>query len=154
MPPCNVVPVRPSVTEQDFQSAVTMGLARAQAALGSQKALAYVMDLSTKQTGNVMAGATTDPKRLWDVHAVVPSALDDVADLYGVKIVSKEAICSTDSNLSAATCALLKKAIDAEMDGITTHTELLGMEVELREMQSLIAVRLEQIKTLRAPRAA
>jgi len=151
----NVVPSKSAVTEVEFQSAVTLGLARAQSSLGSQKALAFVMDLSTKQVGNVMAGAGTDAKRLWDVHAVEGSALSDIADLYGVRIVPKDAVCSTDDKpLSVSTCALLKKAIDAELDGVVTHQELLGMEAELREMRAMIDTRLETVATLRAPRAA
>ncbi|MCW2763370.1 MAG: hypothetical protein JWR85_3571 [Marmoricola sp.] len=150
----NVVPSKTVVTEQDFLNAMVTGLARAQASLGSQKMLAAVMDLSAKQVGNIMAGGSTDPKRLWDVRAKVPTALDDIADLYGVRIVPRDSICSSDSKLSVATCALLKKAIDAELDGTEDHRELLDMERELREMRALIDVRLEKIGALRAPRVA
>lgn len=155
MSKCSIVvpPVR-EVTEIEFQNAVVSGLARAQAELGSQKRLAVVMELSTKQVGNIMAGASTDPKRLWDVRAACPSALDDIADLYGARIVPKDAICSTDERLSVAGCALLRKAIDAELDGIVTHQELLGMEEELRAMRALIDAKLEQVSNLRKPRAA
>lgn len=148
----NVVPAKPIVTEADFHNAMVTGLSRAQAALGSQKALAFVMDLSPKQVGNIMAGGSTDPKRLWDVREVEPSALDDIADLYGVRIVPKGAVCSTDTKLSVATCALLKKAIDAELDGIEDHQELLDMEAELRTARILIDARLERIAELRKPR--
>jgi hypothetical protein len=151
----NVVPPKTVVSEADFQTAVTLGLARAQSKLGSQKALAYVMDLSTKQVGNVMASGETAAKRLWDVHAAEGSALSDIADLYGVRIVPKDAVCNTDDKpLSVSTCALLKKAIDAELDGVVTHQELLGMETELREMRAMIDARLETVAALRAPRAA
>lgn len=150
-----VLPVAPKVSEQDFTNSVTMGLSRAQAAFGTSKALAYVMDLSTKQLSNVMAGASTDAKRLWDVHAVEGSALSDVAALYGLRIVPRDAVCSSDeAPLSVATCALLKKAIDAELDGIETHQELLDMEHELRSMQALIDRRLAKIAELRTPRVA
>lgn len=152
MIPRTVVPVRPSVTEEQFHSSMIAGLNRAEMALGTRKALAYVMDLDPKSVKNIFAGGSTDAKRLWDAQAVEPSVLDDIADLYGMKIVAKDAVCSTDRNLSVVTCALLKKAIDAEMDGEVDHTELLGMEAELREMKALISVRLEQIKALRAPR--
>jgi hypothetical protein len=148
-----VVPVRSTVTEDQFQTCVIEGLARAQAAFGNQKSLAFVMDLSTKQVGNVMAGAATDAKRLWDVHACEGSALSDVADLYGLRLVPKDAVCTSDEKpLSVTTCALLKKAIDAELDGIETHQELLGMESELRDMRALIDRRLARIADLRAPR--
>lgn len=148
----NVVPVKSDVSEQDFQNSVVTGLGRAQAAFGSQKALAFVMDLSTKQVSNIFAGAGTDAKRLWDVHAVEGSALSDVADLYGYRIVSKDAVCSTDQHLSVATCALLKKAIDAELDGVVTHQELLAMEHELRDIQSHVDSALAKIAELRSPR--
>lgn len=149
-----VLPSRPTVTEDEFQTCVTLGLARAQAAFGSQKALAFSMDLTAKQLSNVMGGASTHPKRLWDVHKIEGSALSDVAALYGLRVVHRDAVCTTDERLSVVTCALLKKAIDAELDGIETHQELLGMENELREMQRMIDLRLEKIAALRTPRAA
>lgn len=148
----NVVPAKSDVAETDFLNAMVTGLARAQSRVGSQKALAYVMDLSPKQVGNIMAGGSTDPKRLWDVRAVEPTVLDDIADLYGVRIVPKGAVCSTDTKLSVATCALLKKAIDAELDGIEDHQELLDMEAELRTARTLIDARLERIAEIRKPR--
>lgn len=150
----NVVPAVPTVSERDFHNAMVAGLSRAQQALGSQKMLAAVMDLSPKQVGNIMAGGSTDPKRLWDVRGSVPSSMDEIAALYGVRVVPDDAICTSDKPLAQATCALLHKAIDAEMDGITTHAELLGMEGELREMRALIDVRLAKIAALRRPRAA
>lgn len=151
----SVVPSKPTVTEADFHNAMVSGLARAVATVGSQKALAFVMDLkSEKQVGNIMAGGSTDPKRLWDAREVEPTALDDIADLYGARIVPKGAVCSTDAKLSVATCALLKKAIDAELDGVEDHQELLDMESELRAMRILIDARLERISDLRRPRAA
>ena len=147
-----VVPVKSVVTEAQFHNAMIRGLSRAADTLGSQKALAFVMDVSSKQLGNVMAGASTDPKRLWDAREIEPTVLDDIADLYGVRVVPKDAVCSNDSKLSVATCALLKKAIDAELDGTEDHRELLDMEGELRAMRTLIDARLERIAELRRPR--
>lgn len=153
-PDGSVLPPVSSVSELEFHNAMVAGLARAQVSLGSPKALAYVMDLSKKQVGNIMAGASTDPKRLWDVMAAADGSLDEIAELYGKRIVPKDAVCTTDAKLSVATCALLKKAIDAELDGIEDHRELLDMEHELRAMRAMIDARLEKITALRAPRAA
>lgn len=147
-----VVPVESSVSEQSFHNAMVAGLARAAQCLGSQRALAFVMDLSTKQVGNIMRGGSTDPKRLWDVRAVVPSALDEIADLYRCRIVHKDTSCACDAKLSVATCALLAKAIDAELDGSEDHLELLGMEDELRALRMLIDRRLDKISGLRGSR--
>jgi hypothetical protein len=152
----NVVPFAPVVTEADWVTCVISGMARAQRRLGGQKALAYTMDLSAKQVGNILAGTSLPAaKRLFDAHAVEGTLLDDVADLYGMRIVPKDSVCSHDASpLSVVTCGLLKKAIDAELDGTETHAELLDMENELRAVQRAVDQRLARIADLRKPRAA
>lgn len=151
----NVVPAKGLITEVEFLNAMVEGLARAQTKVGSQKALAFVMDLSPKQVGNIMAGGSTDPKRLWDAHAAIPDAhvMSEIADLYGMRVVPKDSICTSDAKLSQATCALLKKAIDAELDGVVDHRELLDMEHELLNLRSMIDSALGEIAVIRKPSA-
>ena len=151
--PAPVVPPVAHVGEADFRNAMVTGLARAQVALGTQRMLAGVMDLSAKQVGNIMAGGSTDPKRLWDVEAAVPGTLDDIAALYGRRIVGiDDPSCTAGAGkLSVATCALLAKAIDAEIDGINDHRELLAMENELRDVVRIAGAKLQQIAVLRLP---
>jgi hypothetical protein len=133
-------------------------MGRAMRRLGGQKGLAYTMDRTPKQIGNIMAGtsgAFESAKPLFDAHSVEGTILDDVADLYGLRIVPKDSVCSHDASpLSVVTCGLLKKAIDAELDGTETHAELLDMENELRAVQRAVDQRLARIADLRKPRAA
>lgn len=152
----SVLPAVHDVTEAEFQAAMMLGLSRAERALGGQRALAAVMDLSTKQVGNIINGrSSTDPKRLFDVHQASPGALDDLADLYGFRVVPKDAVCTTDKGKSSITVVgLLTKLMEAEADGTIDHTELLGMEDELRAVRAIVDRKLAAIADLRRPRVA
>lgn len=141
------------ISEEDFHSAMAAGLLRAQRSV-SQKMLAFVMDITPVALKNIFKGGSTDPKRLWDVLTVEPTALDDIAELYDRRIVHKDAICSTDRRASAVLVAALKKSIEAEADGYIDHNELLAMEAELRAVRGVCDTLLERITEIRRPRAA
>lgn len=154
----SVVPETFGVNDDDFREAMIAGLARAQKAKGA-KALAYCMDLTTKALGNLFGGVakTTDPKRLWDARAACPTALDDIADLYGCAIVSKEAAALMDLG-TLPIADLLHRVATAESPdspgGVAkTHQELLAMEAQIREVHALTGCWLERIKDYRRPQA-
>ncbi|WP_254554782.1 hypothetical protein, partial [Salmonella enterica] len=71
--------------------------------------------LSTKALGNIFGGTakSTDPKRLWDARAACPTALDDIADLYGCAIVSKADASAADLG-TLPIASLLAKVAEAE----------------------------------------
>lgn len=152
----SVLPRTHDVTEQEFQAAMVLGLSRAERALGGQRALAAAMDLSTKQVSHILNGRSgTDPKRLFDVNLAAPGALDDIAALYGWRPVPTDAICTTDKGKSSITVVgLLTKLMEAEADGTIDHTELLGMEDELRAVRAIVDRKLAAIADLRRPRVA
>jgi len=147
------VPEMSRVTEDQFHGALAAGLGRAEQRVGS-KALAYLMDVTTKQLGNIFAGSGTNPKRLWDARQADPTVLDDVASLYGCKIVSKaEDDAANDvGTLPIATLLARVAAAEApESPGGTkkTHTELLDMEAEIRAVHALTADWIERINATR-----
>lgn len=155
MKPGNVVPETSGVTEDEFHGAMVSGLGRAERKV-TRAGLAYVMGLSSlKQLANIFAGSTPHPKRLWDARAACPTALDDVADLYGCRIVPKDALTSAElGTLPIAT--LLAKVAEAESPespGGTskTHRELLDMEDDIRAVHALTAAWIEQINDIRRP---
>lgn len=152
--PGNVVPEPSNVGEDDFHDAMVAGLARGQRRVG-QKALAFVMDMTTKQLRNILAWASPHPKRMWDALSADPTALDDVADLYGRKLVAKDLDASAGlGTLPLAT--LLAKVAEAESPNspggtAKTHGELLGMEPEIRAVHALTADWIERINATRSP---
>ena len=145
-----VVPAVYDVSEAEFHARVVLGLERAARKLGGDRPVAAAMDLSTKQVGNIKRGASTDPKRLFDLNQKCPGVLDDIADAYGVRIVPKDAICTSDVRTSSALVTLLAKVIDAEADGSIDHVELLGMEWELRTVRAILDRKLSRIGGLKA----
>lgn len=156
MQPGSVVPETTGVSEERFRNAMIAGLARAQKRVGP-KALAYVMDMSAKALGNLFGGVakSTDPKRLWDARAACPTALDDIADLYGCAIVSKADAAAADLG-TLPIASLLAKVAEAESPdspgGVAkTHQELFDMEEHIRAVHALTGDWIERINSLRAP---
>jgi hypothetical protein len=151
-----VVPETSRVDEADFRNAMIAGLARAQKRVGA-KALAFVMDLSPKALGNLFGGTakSTDPKRMWEALSACPTALDDVAELYGRRLVSKEAVEAGDFGTLPIACLLERVARAESPDspgGVAkTHQELFDMEEHIRAVHQLTGEWIARINALRAP---
>jgi hypothetical protein len=143
------------VSEVEFQGHMVAGLARAQQRVGP-KGLAFAMDLSTKQLGNILAGGSTSPKRLWDALGACPTALDDIAAAYGRRLVPKDAVHDTDRGTQpiAALLAQVAAAESPDSPGGTakTHAELIEMEPDIRAVRRLLDGWIEEIDRIRAPR--
>lgn len=152
-----VVPEIADVTEAEFRGAMVSGLARAEK-LVTRKALAEAMDLSTKQVGNILEkGASTDPKRLWDARVVCETALDDIADLYGVRIVPKDAVCDVD-DLALLLSRVLVMINEAEHPAgpggrAVVPQEYLTGEPLMRELHAASGRWLEKCAAIRRPRS-
>jgi len=150
----SVVPETMPVSEVEFHGHMVAGLARAQQRVGP-KGLAFVMDLSPKQLGNVMAGASTSPKRLWDALAACPTALDDVAAAYGRRLVPKDAVCDSDRGTQPIAALLAQVALaeshDSPGGASKTHAELLDMEADIRAVRLLLDGWIAEIDRIRAP---
>ena len=159
MLPRSVVPEQEPVTEAEFRAAMLRGLSRCANRPAGRRALAAEMDLSSKGLENILLkGAMPGPKRLWDATRACEHALADIADLYGVELVRK---ADADGRRAAGTlplASLLAKIAEAEApssDGGTakTHQELLAMEADIRRVHALTAEWINEITTLRSPRA-
>ncbi len=156
MPSSSVVPETTTVKDADFRNAMIAGLGRAQLRVG-EKSLAFIMDVTTKALRNLFGGVakSTDPKRLWDALVACPTALDDIADLYGRKLVSKDTQ-EADGFGTLPIASLLARVAEAESPAspggtAKTHKELLDMEVQIRAVHALTGDWIEKINTLRAP---
>lgn len=151
----SVVPETMSVSEVEFHAHMVAGLARAQQRAGA-KGLAFVMDLTKKQLGNILAGGMTSPKRLWDALAACPTALDDIAGAYGRRLVPKDAICDSDRGTQPIAALLAQVALaespDSPGGAAKTHAELLEMEPDIRAVRRLLDGWIEEIDRIRAPR--
>jgi hypothetical protein len=153
----SVVPETIVVSDAEFRVAMVAGLARAQKKAGGAKPLAYIMDLSTKMLGRILGGESdTSPKRLWDAHAATGTGLEDIAELYGLRLVPKDAVCDVD-NATLVMSGLLNAILTAEHPDspggrAITHSELLGMEDLVRQVHAKTGKMLTQIADHRRPR--
>lgn len=146
-----VVTFRQRPTKPEFHAKLMLGLSRAQDRLGGPGGLADKLDMTTQGLGKVFSGSMPCAYRQWSLLEHEPTVLDDIAKAFGKKIVDENDSCANLERMSPAVVALLKKAIEAELDGRESHQELLDMERELREVQGLIDARLERCAALRAP---
>lgn len=151
----NVLPKKQDIPEADFHRAKLAGLERAEKAVGGEKVLADVMRLTRRQLGNIKRGGSTHPQRIWDALAADRTALDDIAALYDVQVVARNAeALDKPATLSLAQLLTeIAKAESPDSDGGTrkTHRELIGMETLIREVHALTAGWIEQINAHRAP---
>ncbi len=138
--------------QADFLAQMTIGLSRAAAKVG-RGSLADTLDLSGPGLDNLFTGTMPKAKRLFDMLAADFSALDEIADLYGARVVPKGSICDTDQKAAPALVAALHKVIEAEADGTIDHIELLGMEREVIAAEQAIQLIRSRITELRTPRA-
>lgn len=147
-----VVRINSPVTEPEFHAALIAGLARAAKNVG-RGTLADRMQMSGRGLDKIFAGSTPFAKREWDALAACPTALDDIADLYGKRIVPKGSICDTDAKAAPALVAALHKVIEAEADGVIDHREVLAMEPELIAAEQAVQVLRARIADIRKPRS-
>lgn len=152
----SVVPETRGVTEDQFHGAMVAGLGRAERRVG-RAALAFVMDLkSIKALTNIFGGTAPHPKRLWDARSADPTVLDDIADLYGCRIVAQDHFTNAELG-TLPIAALLAKVAEAESPDspggtAKTHRELLDMEDHVRAVHALTGGWIEQINAIRQPR--
>jgi len=146
-------------TEAEFRASMLSGLSRCAKTPAGKRALAAEMDLSSKGLDNILLkGAMPGPKRLWDARRACATVLDDIADLYGCRIVSKTDDDVADDVGTLPIATLLAHVAAAESPaspgGTTkTHTELLAMEEEIRAVNALTTEWIERINATRgAPR--
>ncbi|MES2902870.1 MAG: hypothetical protein V4696_01670 [Pseudomonadota bacterium] len=141
------------IAQVRYHAALLAGLEAGKRQLG-EAGLREALDLSRTGLSNLLSGVSAPKeKRLWDLRAKVPDALDALADLYGARIVPKGSVCDTDQKAAPALVAALHKVIEAEADGNIDHVELLGMEREIIAAEHAIQLIRSRITELRTPRA-
>ncbi|SNT15873.1 hypothetical protein SAMN06295912_15014 [Sphingomonas laterariae] len=152
----SVVPETSSVGEDQFHGAMLAGLGRAERKVGL-KVLAFVMDMTPKGLRNLFAGSAPHPKRLWDALYADKTALDDIADLYGRRVVDKTAVCDTDDLKVLIARVNLKLQEYAHPDSpaaeSTAHCEYLDGEALMRSLHHETGRWLERCSEIRKPRA-
>lgn len=145
-------------TEAEFRAAMLRGLARCGHSTAGRRKLAAEMDLSSKGLENILLrDAMPGPKRLFDATRACPSALDDIAQLYGFELVAIDTTPVEEAG-TVPLATLLAKVAEAESphsEGGTakTHRELLAMEADIRKVHALTAQWIHEITELRSLRA-
>jgi hypothetical protein len=124
---------RPS--EQQFHSAFTDGLRQLRRKFATDAALAAALGMTTAGLRKIYNGGLTCPKRMWDAISLDETFLDDIAALYGKKIVPES---HGDGRAAPTIVALLHEVIEAEADGKMTNGELLAMDDELAAAEKII----------------
>ena len=157
MPDNTVVPKIPKLSEDQFHDLAVKEVSSAIADHG-REAVASAMDISTRQLGNIMGGATPAAFRLFNLRTLNPEALDAIDRRQGRRSVPRDAVCSSDP-VSAKLARLLAHAIEIEhpeSDGghADTLAEILSLpETELRAAASKLAGWVERIDAYRAGEA-
>lgn len=150
-----VVPQARAFGEDEFHDLAVACISE-QIATHGREAVAGVMGITTRQLGNIMAGSSPAPHRVFNLRRLDPLALDKIDRKQGLRSVPRDATCSSDP-VSAKLALLLSYAIEAERpesDGgpPVTLAELLNMpEAELRSAASKLAGWVERIDAYRNP---
>lgn len=138
------------VSEQEFHRALTEGLYRARRKFQHTKEFAKSLGLTAPALTKIYNGGLTSPKRLFDALSIDESVLDDIAALYGRKLVPADS-CH-ERSAAPPVVAALHKIIEAEADGVKKDSELLAMESELRAAEKSIGGLLCRITEIRKMR--
>lgn len=144
--------IRP-LDEDEFHAAFMVmlsGLNRAHSPAKVAQALGYT---TKRQLANLANGSLPNLRAFYNLLTLDTKAHDAVDADYGLRKVPRDALCTSDAAAAPALVAALHKVIEAEADGEKTHTELLGMENELREAGKAIEHLLARIADIRKPKA-
>jgi hypothetical protein len=136
-------------TEQQFHSAFINGLRTMRRKFHTDKAFAKALGLTTKGVSKIYAGGLTCPKRMWDALSLDENFLDEIAALYGRKVVPAE---HGDGRAAPTIVALLHEVIEAEADGKLTNGELLAMDDELAAAEKVIGGLRASVRKVKAAR--
>lgn len=138
-----------SPTEQQFHHAFTERLRLMRRKFDTEKAFAKALGLTTKGLSKIYNGGLTSPKRMFDALFQDENILDDVAALYGKKIVPSD---SGDGRAAPTIVALLHEVIEAEADGEMSDAELLAMDDELAAAEKIIGGLRSSVRKVKATR--
>jgi len=129
----NVLPNAP-ITKQRVSGALAAGWARCAAAMG-KGAFADKIEVTTRTIDNALTG-TTVPELHTAFNSLLadPTALDEVAALYGVTITPSTSRADDDMRTAAKLAHLAGKIIEALDDGRRDHRETLALAKDCRPL--------------------
>jgi hypothetical protein len=146
--------VLPQITAPDearFHALLVQGLARVSAKHGRGQ-LADAMGRSGRQLDNVFGGADPKAKALFDALLLDPTALDEVAAAYGLRIVPATDGQENDMRLAAGIAAGLAKLIESNADGVRDHNETLAIAAVMRPHLGALTNIINQADEITRPR--
>ncbi|HQS98653.1 MAG TPA: hypothetical protein PK823_19410 [Novosphingobium sp.] len=134
--------VRPTIhSKMDVSARIAAGWARVIVAVGKGK-FADKLEIDAKTVGRALSG-----ENLPELHtafnslAIDPTALDEVAALYGVEIRRKQSVAANDMETVADLSHLVGKWVEALSDGHRCHRATLELALVMRPLlQRLNAV--------------
>lgn len=128
-----VVPDCTAVGEDKFHAQMMLGVSRMIAAHGRDK-VALALGVSPRQLGNLANGSFPAPHRLWNLLALDPTALDDIARLYRRELRPTTAQGLDDFGTVARISHLAGQWTEALADGKRDHTETLALAEAIRPL--------------------
>lgn len=129
------IQVRPAIhSKSDVSARLIAGWARIIVTHGKGK-FADKLDIDTKTVGRAMSGESTpELHTVFNSLAVDPTALDEVAALYGVEIRPKHTAAANDMETVADLSHLVGKWVEALSDGHRCHRETLELANVMRPL--------------------
>lgn len=131
-------------TKQRVSSALSAGLARICAGQGKGK-VADKIEVSTRTIDNALTGTTLpELHTAFNLLTVDPTALDEVANLYGVVIQPKQSEAANDLKTASCLSHLAGQIIDALSDGHRDHRETLAIAKHCRPLVKALAALIDE----------
>lgn len=148
------VPTR-APSETEVSRAVAAGLFRAIGTCGGKGALADKMEVSTKSVDRALTGDSVPHGRsLFASLLADPTALDELADLYGVVIRPKSSQAANDLHTAACMATAAGSFIEALSDGKRDHTETLALADMFRPLLKMLGAVVEEADRIKSGEAA
>lgn len=121
-------------SKMDVSARLVAGWGRVIAAHG-KGVFADKLGVDAKTVSRAMAGDTVpELHTAFNALAVDPTALDEVAALYGVEIRPKQTVAANDMETVADLSHLVGKWVEALSDGIRDHRETLELAKVMRPL--------------------
>lgn len=147
-----VVPQIAPVDEEKFRHAFKRLLHRLAAAHGDAR-LALALGVSERQLRNIFAGSIPGVHGVWNLLALDPTALDEIADLYGMRVTPARAEPGKDFDTIARLANCAGQYVSVMADGIRDHRETLELAESARPLISRLSAIVAEADHIRgAPR--
>lgn len=130
--------------EDEFYRLLREALQRAQAKTSTRE-LIYLLDLSKTALGKVFTGSKTNAKVPWDALLADPTALQDIAALYGVTIAPAEPTV----DFGPLSVLLAQAALVVAQTPDPKHQDYLKHEALMRELHAATGAWIERCRAVR-----